>query len=156
MYNDIDYARQKLVNTVVLFDGKAALIQEISSNRKGMVAVASLRNGEQVEAPLDQFTIRGFKLGYINGERECYYTLRLPLRSDWRQGLRERNTQYSTGGRFCNASTRRIMEAVEGGQGYPSFVDALTKVREQGGAVAFSPSCCLRSERGRIVLYFRA
>ena len=41
MYNDIDYARQKLVNTVVLFDGKAALIQEISSNRKGMVAVAS-------------------------------------------------------------------------------------------------------------------
>ncbi len=153
MYGNLEYARQKLLNTVIKWGDKAVYVIEVNGSDQNIIVVSRTLSGRQVEAPIEQYTLRGFKLGYINSDEGAFYLVRVPMRSDWRQGLRERNCFFTTGGPQSNPSRERLMRALEAT--YPSFTDALSKVRNEGGSVAFSPSFCLSRRGKQVRLYYK-
>ncbi len=155
MYGDLDYARQKLIRTVVLYEGKAALILEVNGTSDNTTIVAQLSDGTMVDKPCEDFQLRNFKLGYANTADGCQYFMRKPMRSDWRQGLRERNVIFSDGQRARNISPSltRIMQALD--CTYPSIKEALKRVLDGEVCVAFSPAFCLYRKRNGVVIYYR-
>lgn len=155
MYGSLEYATQKLQRTVVVYEGKAALVLEVKGDDDNITLVAQLSDQSVVEKPIEEYTIRSFKLGYCNTNDGCQYFMRVPMRSDWRQGLRERNVTFSDGKRTRNMqpSISRIMQALD--SEYPSMADALKRVLDGEDCVAFSPAFCLRRKRSGITLFYR-
>ena len=107
MYNTVEEVKQKLVNSVVLFDGFPVYIQNAAKNKKEIelfyLKVPILRN-ENIKPevaficdPKWDFKTFGTKLGYVsvknplNEKFESLFITRVPIRHS-RQGLDDRTT----------------------------------------------------------------
>jgi hypothetical protein len=156
MYGSLEYANQKLRRTVVMHKGLSVLVLDVVGDNDNITLITETRTCERIEAPIEEFDIRGFKLGYANNADGCVYLSRVPMRSDWRQGLRERNVLMS-GGRYRRTSApsiSRIMESLE--TKYPSMVDAFKDVSSgKAAAVAFSPAFCFKRTKSGVSLCYR-
>lgn len=155
MYDDVDYARTRLNETIVMStDGKAAYIHNLYVEDNIMSAQCSLVDGGDTKMiKLDDLTLRGFKLGYLNRNGKAIYIMRVPKRRDWRQGLRNNNVVGFVKQRRCNISNQTIMEALEAT--YPSLDKAISMLQEGWSSVALSRQYAIESYRGRYNVIFR-
>lgn len=93
VYDDLAYAQSRLVETIVMHEGKPVRVREVVS--EDTVYVVPLLNSEEmIVVPLKSLDINPVKLGYMNGPSDCVYLARTPMRQDWRQGLRPKSMRF--------------------------------------------------------------
>lgn len=86
-YTNIEYARGRLVGTIVRVGGKAAHIDELT---KTTVKYTDFIEGRAALAKIDEMDITPVPLGYCNTMGLSTYLVRYPVRQDWKQGLRHK------------------------------------------------------------------
>ena len=146
MYEDnvgsIEYIASRLINTVVTHRRDGLSTVHSVKLREGSVSLQYVPlSGGGMALPvwcgLASFDFTSPKLGYVNGDGEAHYILRLPLRRDWKQGLRKENlaclNNQSTN-RFPFSSLRPLLKLGE----YHPFSECLDMVEDGYYSAAFS------------------
>lgn len=155
MYDDVDYARTRLNETIVMDkEGKASYVHNLYVEDGIMSAQCSVLGGDSKMVKLEDLTLRGFKLGYLNKNGKALYLLRVPKRRDWRQGLRTNNVIGYISKRRCDVASTTIMEALEAT--YPSVKEASKMLLEGWTSVAISRHYAIERVRNKYVVTFRS
>ena len=126
-YDTDEYARSRLLETIVLHEGKPVKVEHIGD---GHAVYAELKGGDVSRCPLSEIDLTPIRLGYFNHGGDAHYLKRLPKRRDWRQGLRGNNVNMP---RLLNTG---VIELCKGT--YPSFEEACDMVEDGWDCVAFS------------------
>lgn len=94
-YTDLAFAQQRIQGTVVRYEGTPVFVDYI--NEDGEASVCKLGSNKYfcVE-DYNDLDLTPVPLGNTNYKARAFYIWRIPMREDWRQGLRER-TICSTG-----------------------------------------------------------
>ena len=87
--DDWQYADSRLQGTIVRHDGKAVLVEGVG--KKGAVISLLRADTEPKIVKLDDLDLSPVKLGFCNINMDVSYLTRMPMRRDWRQGLRKGN-----------------------------------------------------------------
>lgn len=74
---------------------------------------------------VDDLDMHPVPLGYVNCAGEATYLMRIPMRRDWKQGLRQENC-FSSGRRFSQIPMKDVKQCII--NKYPSFERALKDV----------------------------
>lgn len=96
MYDDANYARTRLVDTVVMCRGLPVKVEDIKVKN---AAVRVLNTNELLVVKTVELDITPVKLGYLNEDTQALYLTRTPMREDWRQGLRSMSIRVIGHGR---------------------------------------------------------
>ena len=126
-YDTDEYARSRLLNTIVLHKGKPV---EVGHIEDGKAILQVLGAGGVIKAPLSELDLSPIRLGYVNHGGGAHYLKRLPKRRDWRQGLRDNNINKPE---LLHLGVARLCEGT-----YPSFKEACAMVEIDHHCVAFS------------------
>lgn len=127
--NDYEYAKSRLLGTIVRDeDGEPIYIADMSVN--GTCRVYTLTNNTYQEEDkrvthVDKLNLKPVKLGNVNFGGTCVYLERIPMRQDWRQGLRQRNC-FSSGPPLDRIPNKDLRNCIIGK--YPTFERALHDV----------------------------
>jgi hypothetical protein len=143
MYKDnIEYARQRLLGTVVRHNNEPFIVSKIGIT--GVVLGAYLTNAlEPVQVDLDDLNLEPVPLGYVNYNNSSYYVVRKPMRRDWRQGLRMANIAFIGPAGFHDLPHKSIRKTILGE--YPKIEAAVAKLRGGVDKIAFSRHFALTS-----------
>lgn len=122
MYSDnIEYARTRLLGTVVMLDKEPVLVEDIDMDCE--TEILYLKDGSHSTCHVDDLDVVGQnKLGYINYEGYSYHMVRKPLRNDWRQGLRMGNMVFTGEQGFYEVPSFQLRATILGL--YPTFQQA--------------------------------
>lgn len=91
--DDLDYAHNRLSETIVLYGDKPIYIAALD----GRTALCrELPTQNRVDIPLSDLDLTPISLGYINEDKEAHYVMRIPARQ-WRQGLRSNQLSCPSG-----------------------------------------------------------
>jgi hypothetical protein len=114
MYDEVNYAITRLPGTVVRLGKRPVTIMEISST--GLVVFCYLDGAGKVEScKLNDLDINPVPLGYVNKPDNSYYAVRMPMRNDWKQGLRDVNIRTSDGAKILNyVNWKHIAKTIQG------------------------------------------
>lgn len=147
IYNDRDYAAQRLHNTIIREGKTPVLIIDIPP--AGSCSVLKLSTNRERKVDYNLLDMTPVPLGFINYDDTCFFAVRKPMRRDWRQGLRSNNFfSCSPDYRYLTIDKgmyKQLAKTIEGD--YPSFTRALNIVH--GGFtrfVAFSRGFCISNE----------
>jgi hypothetical protein len=143
MYSDnIPYAKQRLENTIVMYQGEPITILGIDEDAE--VTFCYLKNGDGRTAHLDELDLVGQnKLGYVNYGLGSYHVVRKPMRNDWRQGIRMGNLTFSGDEGFHRIPNKEFRDTILGI--YPSFATAKKLIKDGYQKVAFSRNFAINS-----------
>lgn len=136
MYKDnIPYAKQRLVGTIVRIKNEPVKVVDISP--KGIATAYFLKDDKEFFTDIDNLNLEPVPLGYINWRKNCYYMVRKPIREDWRQGLRMGNAAFIGEQGFMEFPRRELRDTIL--NQYPTFAQAVEAVTKQGATkVAFN------------------
>ena len=130
MYDTVGYARSRLTDTVIRHKGEPFHVVSVFSNRKKIRVVGFLlSNRQELDVPLEECDLTPVPLGYVNFGASSYYTMRMPMRNDWRQGLRYINLVDVNGRQFNGVGYETFVNTIKGE--YPSFLQATEEVIEK-------------------------
>lgn len=133
--NDIEYARGRLRNTYVVYQGKLVFVVEV---RRGSFSYKTSRQGENIyEGKLKDLDIKPMKLGYSNYKDNARYFMRIPARR-WKQGIDNQST-YSVSTHNGDGGVMKIgdMKYVLKGE-YPPIKVAKSVAERLNRPIAFS------------------
>ena len=124
---DYEYANSRLSETIVRRNGEPVYVYGV---RGGMsVQFASLENLDDViECHIDELDLHPVPLGYCNYNKLASYLSRVPMRRDWRQGLRRGNFVSLSGIDANRIPYECLRQAILGD--YPTFTAALEAVKK--------------------------
>lgn len=94
LYDDVEYAKQKLIHTVVRVDNEPVMVMDMGG---GHVLIQYLKDGTEKTVLYSTLDITPVPLGYMNTPTKTVFICRRPMRQDWRQGLRSQNLVDLTG-----------------------------------------------------------
>ena len=126
-YDTDNYARSRLLNTIVLYEGDPVEIEHVGD---GLAVYTKLKGGGADRCHLSSLDLTPIRLGYFNHDGDAYYLKRLPKRHDWRQGLRGNNVNMP---RLLNQGVVALCKGT-----YPPFERACSMVEDGHSVVAFS------------------
>jgi len=142
MYKEPQYAKQRLLETVVRWKGNAVMVKEITGNR---VIFKILSNGTAGDCPFNELDINPVPLGYCNAGIDAQYLARIPMREDWKQGLRFNNLRNHQG-HTPDISWKSIANTIEGK--YPTIEEAFKSLKSPNkNSVAFSRNFAITKEK---------
>lgn len=125
--DDHEYAASRLVGTVVRVDQEPVFVHEIRRGMKAVVCnLANLRENYVVDA--DKLNLEPVPLGMCNYSGVVSYLARVPMRRDWKQGLRKGNFVS-----LCGLDAGTIPPDVLGNviKGvYPTFKECVDKIKK--------------------------
>ena len=98
-YDDANYANNRWANSVVRLGDTPIFINHIHGDGNVEYWPTSGMNGDMKNTSLDELNLEPIPLGYCNHQGEAKYLTRIPMRSDWRQGVRERTLTHRGSGR---------------------------------------------------------
>lgn len=134
------FAKTRLVGSVVKCRGEYSYVKDFCED-SGDVYYKRLRDGCRLECELRHIDTTPAKLGYVNMAGEAYYVCRMPMRNDWKQGLRWRNlATRGKGFDFGNSKYYELLDCLSGI--YPSLEEAI-RLLKKAGSVAFSRDFCI-------------
>lgn len=97
MYDDLEYAKGRLEDTIVRVGNEPLHVEEVFYSNEEDESMSCtghlLFSGKAVQVSLSDIILESSPLGYVNhtDEQEASYFVRKPMRNDWRQGLRPGN-----------------------------------------------------------------
>lgn len=144
---NLDYARTRLVGTIVTRNGKAITIDSITNDLR--VVYLSLSTGQISECSYEEIDINPVKLGYVNYNRQAVYFFRVPMRRDWKQGLRNQTLATTKGRQLDRIPSKSLAKLIEGS--YPTFNKALERMTSENTrliSLAFSRNFAIDKELG--------
>lgn len=135
-YIEPDYARTRLIETIVMYKGRPVTVADVALN--GDCTVRYLTDREYFVCQLGELDINPVPLGYLNTMKFATYLTRIPMRQDWRQGLRNRTMRHNHAD-AQDPPANKFLEACILGQ-YPSLGDCFSIFRRRVAtvSVAFS------------------
>lgn len=143
MYDTVEYARSRLNDTVIMYQGNPFLVQTITRREQGgkLVVVGMLIEREApMEVFLEDCDIKPVSLGYVNYNKKAFYTMRMPMRRDWKQGLRYLNLIDVDGRQFNGVGYSVFVNTIK--NHYPSFQNAV-KSLSNCRSMAFHRDFCI-------------
>lgn len=147
-YRDPEYAQNRLIGSVVRRGNVPIYIHHIHNDGQVDYVPTSGMNGEVKRTDLESLNLEPIPLGYCNHQGYAKYLTRIPMRNDWRQGLRERTLVHRGEGRNPPLSClSRVVNGI-----YPTLqtcVEAL--VNKEAVSQAFSRTFAIAA--GNILLY---
>lgn len=93
--DDWDYANSRLAGTVVRLDGEPVFVHSIERGMKGVLSKLSDLY-TPFEADAKALDLVPVPLGMCNFREQAHYLSRIPMRRDWKQGLRKENFACAT------------------------------------------------------------
>lgn len=126
---DHDYAHSRLHETIVRRGEVPVWVYGV---RAGMVVqyveLSQIGSEEPKECPIDELNLQPVPLGYCNYNKHATYLSRMPMRRDWRQGLRRGNFIGIGAVDPNRIPYESIAQTIIGD--YPTFNGALTAVKK--------------------------
>lgn len=139
-YQEIGYAATRLVDSIVLLDKLPIYVQHI--NDEGEVSFSYIKNNAIGKCKLSDLDINPVPLGYCNYNKSTYYLQRMPVRQDYKQGLRHRTLRIVRRGNIAepsdNIPSKAIHTTIIGD--FPTYIRArdVTLGDARGVSMAFS------------------
>ena len=127
-YDTAEYAKSRLVETVIRRGDIPVYVQDVTTmDGEIWVYYQKLMDGDDeiYGDGLDDFNLDPVPLGYVNYKNFAYYLTRMPMRKDWRQGLRLLNVVGPDGDR-PPVPLKTIAETIVGN--FPTFKSCLEKL----------------------------
>jgi hypothetical protein len=134
-YDNALYAGSRLDQTVIRKDKTPILVQSCEDNSMGIIVnwKGIMETGYGVDY-LHDLNLNPVPLGYVNHNDTVTYMTRMPMREDWKQGLRDRNITTADG--FNNElSYKQIGHTIMGN--FPKFSKVLEGVCSNAFCMAF-------------------
>lgn len=153
-YDEAEYANNRLKESIVrLKNGTPIHIQNIRSEREVIYNELTLDSDRKV-CKLEDLDINPVPLGYCNVKTYCLYLVRMPMRQDWKQGLRS-NSLRDVHGRRVDTRYEHLVDTIVGK--FPSFKDSISRILEKSKnpfklegqstkSIAFNRDFCLKEE----------
>lgn len=96
--DDVRYALNRLVGTMVRYREELVSVTNVlfNGNDKPLqVYSEGVRSGQQYNAEIGEYDLTPVPLGFINlvRRKNVNFLSRIPIREDWRQGLRQNNAR---------------------------------------------------------------
>lgn len=148
---DWSYARTRLEGTIVRYKDEPVHIHSINVET-GRAEVSNVETyGTEKDRPYrvdtDDLNLKPVPLGYVNLKAGVAYLSRIPMRRDWKQGLRLENCFFNSARRFSLVG-KPISDCIKGI--YPSFKEAFEKSKAMT-TVAWHRHWAVQA--GQVVLY---
>lgn len=123
MYSDdYEYAHSRLSETIVRLEETPIFVFKVSPGMKVQYAPLSALDNIGV-CDIDALNLQPVPLGYCNYNKHACYLSRMPMRRDWRQGLRRGNFTSLSGVDPQRIPYDAIHQVIVGD--YPTFKAAL-------------------------------
>jgi len=136
-YDTAEYAGNRLNESIVSYKGEPIRVNACGDTSNGIVVRGEyIQNGDTVKVLLKDIDLTPVTLGFVNTNRGIGYLARVPLRRDWKQGLRMNNLRSLYGIRERILRDIDLYKVIKGV--YPSFQYALENTVNDGVARAFS------------------
>jgi hypothetical protein len=145
MYEDnLDYARQRLLKTLVRVGKDPFFVETISA--RGVVQGILISEDEDTiaEVKMKDLNLEPVPLGFVNINKDVVFAVRKPMRRDWRQGLRLGNMAFLTRQGFDRFPFRQLRNTIL--NNYPSLHDIKHIHLKTCKRVAFSRNFALDRE----------
>jgi len=129
---DYPYAQTRIQGTVLRIakSGEPVYVYHVSMNGQCHVIPIEKNWGNAAEnaflVTVDDLDMHPVPLGYVNCAGEATYLMRIPMRRDWKQGLRQENC-WSSGRMFSEIPMKYVKHCIMGK--YPSFEKVLKDVK---------------------------
>lgn len=165
---DYEYARTRLEGTIVrnAIDNEPLLVHAILNDGNCKVRFLKDMEGETIfdgfwpggYVRLSDLNLKPVPLGFVNSNGIASYLSRIPMRKDWKQGLRGANCG-STNLRLDRIKAQDFRNCVLGD--FPKFKTALEQVQNKpttragNKVIAFHRHWALASCQGKIFLYYK-
>jgi hypothetical protein len=132
LYPNVMYANNRLVGTIILYKGVPVTINDLlpDINGEGVVYFTYLKDGKKGQAKYNQdFDLTPVPLGYTNYNGISLYLSRIPMRKDWKQGLRTATTRCLVNGQVYEGQVpfSELYKTIAGD--YPSIKKAIEHVQ---------------------------
>lgn len=142
MYKEVGYAKQRLLETCVRYNNKAVLVKDITGGEALFKYILSNDHGSCHPSELN---IDPVPLGYANTNDGLYYLTRIPMREDWKQGLRM-NTLRDHRGLTIDIGWKSIAKTIE--NIYPTIPECFKLSTKR--PVAFSRNFAINIDKSLI------
>lgn len=126
---DYEYAHSRLSETIVRLKGVPVYVHNVRHGMKVQFSDLDAMDDIQ-ECHIDEFDLHPVPLGYCNYNKLASYLSHVPMRRDWRQGLRRGNFVSLSGIDANRIPYESLRQAILGD--YPTFnaaVEAASKVK---------------------------
>lgn len=123
MYSDDwEYASSRLCETIVRLNGEPVYIYNVGPGMKAKYGTLDNLDQEKF-CQVEELDLKPVPLGYCNFNKVASYLTRMPMRRDWRQGLRRGNFVSLNGIAAERIPYDCLYQVIKGD--YPSFAAAL-------------------------------
>ena len=161
MYDDINYAVNRLVGTIVSKDNDTIFIHSLEKSDGGKIVCYYNKTGESrtKSCLLTEISLKPINIGNVNVNGGAYYISRKPMRRDWKQGMRANNIQYYSPTPIAIRksdvlSSVGLLEAFK--NIYPSVEKCLESLMNgEANSIAFCKKLSLARYRGQTNMYYR-
>lgn len=129
-YKNIEYAANRLSGCIVntIYNDPVYVIG--LSDEDDKFSCLRLKDSDVIALMNDELDITPVSLGFVNLRYTVSYLARMPMREDWRQGLRSNNVVNLLGPRFSEIPKKRLYSTIVGS--YPKLPSCLRFVAGDG------------------------
>jgi len=157
MYSEdnVGYIEGRLDRTVIRrLSGRPVLCKGVKKIKESVVLYYSdldrIRDGDDTNFDsIGAFNLKSPPLGFTNFEGKSYFISRIPMRRDWRQGIRADNLVLSSSTGLRNYHIPLFPLSIPILKEYPSYKETVDRVEDVYISCAFSRHFAL-DERGSI------
>lgn len=125
---DYGYAQTRIEGTMVrlLGSGEPVYVQRVLDSGMCYLHMIDDENNATITKHIDDLDMHPVPLGYVNVRGDVVYLARIPMRRDWKQGLRQANS-WSSKGLLDDIPRKSIRHCIIGK--YPTFNKACKDVK---------------------------
>lgn len=127
---DYGYAQTRIQGTILRIQKSGEPVYVASVSNDGTCVVIPIEHSHltmdhAVRVGVDDLDMHPVSLGYVNVAGEATYLMRIPMRRDWKQGLRSENC-YSSGRRLSQMPMKAVRSCIM--NKYPTFKKVCTDI----------------------------
>lgn len=139
-YDTAEYAATRLNETIVRLNGQPVMVLACTQGVGGIIVTyhSIMDDVPPQDAPLDQFDLDPVPLGYVNFGARAVYITRMPMRKDWRQGMRMTNIVDPQGSAHTRMGFKVLGQTIMGK--FPTFeraIESLNRKTKPPEGIAF-------------------
>lgn len=128
--DDWKYAASRLDGTIVTHEGHAVYVEQVGQKMIAkIIGVRALEVGgeDYRRVKVNDLDLTPVKLGFCNFDNRVNYLARMPMRRDWRQGLRRGNFVSMCGHVAERIPYTKLADVIEGI--YPTFEEVVKQLK---------------------------